>query len=156
MGEAARHFGVDLESRGPEGTAITSGTRTPIPGTGAAAWADGRGWNPEELLLSALGLCLLRTFETLARRERLHVMRCRTRVEATLSPTPYGPNVKLGFTLLTAHIEVAVPPDQVPRARDLVIEAKQLCVVANALMPPVHLELLVEAAMPEVAAPARF
>lgn len=148
MDEASRHFGVDLDWRGPEGTAVTSGARTPIMGTGAVVRPGASDWNPEELLLGALGLCLLRTFETLARRERLHLARCRAQVEATLAPTHHGPNVKLAFTLLTAHVEVAVPPDEVPRARDLMIEAKQFCCVANALMPPVHLDLTVEAAEP--------
>ena len=152
MPDVARHFTVDLDWRGSAGTTLTSGDRAPIPGTSSAARPDGRDWNPEELLLGSLGLCLVRTFEMLARRERLHVQRCSSRIEATLGPTPYGANVKLGFTLLTAHLEVAVPPDEVGRARDLAIQAKQTCTVANALMPPLHLELVVEAALPAVTA----
>lgn len=150
MPEPARHFAVDLEWRGPAGTALTASDRAPIAGTSATTRPDGRDWNPEELLLGALGLCLVRTFEMLAARERLRVQRCRSRVEANVGPTPYGPNLKLGFTLLTAHLEVAVPPDEVERARDLAVQAKQSCTVANALMPPVHLELVVEAAAPAV------
>ena len=149
MGEAIRHFDVDLDWRGAVGTAVMSGVRTPIVGAGVGSLSgEPCGWNPEELLLGALGLCLMRTFETLARREGLHVAHCRSRIEVALGPTPYGTNAKLGFTLLTAHVEVAVYPRDVSRARDLVVQAKQFCVVANALMPPVHLELEVEAVQP--------
>jgi organic hydroperoxide reductase OsmC/OhrA len=155
MPAAARRFAVDLDWHGPAGTALTSDDRAPIAGASAASRPDGGDWSPEELLLGSLGLCLVRTFETLARRERLHVQRCHGHVEATLGPTPYGPDVKLAFTLLTVHLEVSVPPDEVGRARDLAIEAKQMCTVANALMPPVHLDLAVEAALPAVAAVAR-
>jgi organic hydroperoxide reductase OsmC/OhrA len=144
MPEPSRRFEVTLDWRGAEGTVLSSSRSTgTIAGAGVLA-AEERGWKPEELLLGALGLCLTRTFESLANREGLHVERCHTRVEATLSPTPYGANVKLGFTLLTAHLDVAVPPDEAGRARDLAIQAKQYCIVANALMPPLHLELAVE------------
>lgn len=154
MPEPSRHFEVDLDWRGADGTVLTSasGPRNAIAGASTGSLAgEAPGWKPEELLLGALGLCLTRTFEALALREKLHVERCHTRVEATLSPTPYGPNVKLGFTLLTAHVEVAVPPDEAGRARDLAVQAKQLCVVGNALMPPLHLDLLVESAEPALA-----
>jgi uncharacterized OsmC-like protein len=143
MQEASRRFEVNLDWRGPDGTALSSpGAGSAIAGAGAAA--EGRGWRPEELLLGALGLCLTRTFQSLAAREGLHVERCHTRVEATLTATPYGERKTLGFTLLTAHFEVSVPPDQAALARDLAVQAKQYCIVANALMPPLHLELAVE------------
>lgn len=150
MPPASRRFEVDLEWRGAEGTVLSSsGAVGPI--TGSSGVSEQAGWKPEELLLGALGLCLTRTFEALAARDGLHVERCHTRLEANLSPTPYGSSVKLGFTLLTAHLEVAVPPDEAARARDLAVQAKQYCVVANALMPPLHLELHVESVEPALA-----
>lgn len=104
---------------------------------GQEAW-----WTPEHLLLSSLSLCLMTTFEAFARKDgvRVHAYSCRG--DAVLNRVPDG----LGFTHMALDVTVTTAPEDVDRARDLVMKAKHHCIVARALMPPVHLNLQVVAA----------
>lgn len=135
-----RHYEVDLEWGGWDSAVLQAGERVPIFG-GSGDDSKSTDWSPEQLLLSALSLCLMRSFELLARREPLHVRGYHSRTEASLTMTRAGMGMRPGFTLLTVHVNVDVAPEDVVRARELMVQAKQLCVVANALMPPVHLDL---------------
>jgi organic hydroperoxide reductase OsmC/OhrA len=135
-----RHYEVDLEWGGWDSAVLLAGDKVPIFG-GSGEEAKSKDWSPEQLLLSALSLCLMRSFEVLARREPLHVRGYHSRTEASLTMTSVGVGTRPGFTLVTVHVDVEVAPEDVVRARELMVQAKQLCVVANALMPPVHLEL---------------
>ena len=112
---------------------------------GAPAEFDGKDawWSPEHLLLSSLNLCLMTTFQALTDKARLSIQPYDSHAEALLDRTPSG----LGFTGLVLHVKVKVASaDQVERARQLLIKAKSHCIVANALMPPVHLDAVVTAA----------
>jgi organic hydroperoxide reductase OsmC/OhrA len=129
---------------GHGGAALTAGPRPVIEG-GAPPQFDGKDawWSPEHLLLSSLSLCLMTTFQAITEKARLEVAHYDSHAEAVLDRTPGG----LGFTRLVLHVEVKVPAaDQVERARQLLIKAKSHCIVANALMPPVHLDAQVTAA----------
>jgi organic hydroperoxide reductase OsmC/OhrA len=129
---------------GHSGAALTAGPRPVIEG-GAPPQFDGKDawWSPEHLLLSSLSLCLMTTFQAITEKARLEVAHYDSHAEAVLDRTPGG----LGFTRLVLHVEVKVPTaDQVERARQLLIKAKSHCIVANALMPPVHLDAQVTAA----------
>jgi organic hydroperoxide reductase OsmC/OhrA len=135
-----RHYEVELEWGGWDSAVLLADAKVPIFG-GSGDDASTKDWSPEQLLLSALSLCLMRSFELLARKEPLHVRGYHSRTEASLTMTRVGVGTRPGFTLLTVHVDVEVAPEDVVRARELMVQAKQLCVVANALMPPVHLEL---------------
>ena len=135
-----RHYEVDLAWGGWDSAVLLAGDRVPIFG-GSGDEQRSADWNPEQLLLSALSLCLMRSFEMLAQREALIVRGYHSRTEASLTMTRVGVGVRPGFTLLTVHVDLEVPPEDTVRARELMVQAKQHCVVANALMPPVHLEL---------------
>jgi organic hydroperoxide reductase OsmC/OhrA len=137
-----RHYEVELDRAGPHSAVLIAPDRIPLFGTSGDG-AGGTDWNPEQLLLSALSLCLMRSFESLAAREALQVRGFRCRTEGSLTMTHVGMGMRPGLALLTAHVEIEVAPRDVVRARELMVQAKQLCVVANALMPPVHLDLSV-------------
>lgn len=137
-------YDVALAWEGHGGAALTAGPRPVIEG-GAPPEFDGKDawWSPEHLLLSSLSLCLMTTFQAVTAKARLPIRHYDSRAEALLDRTPTG----LGFTGLVLHVSVKVEsPDQVERARQLLIKAKSHCIVANALMPPVHLDAHVTAA----------
>jgi organic hydroperoxide reductase OsmC/OhrA len=112
----------------------------PIAG-GAPPEFDGRDtwWSPEQLLLSSLSLCLMTTFEAIAAKARLRMLRYTCRAEATLDRTDAG----LGFTAFGLHVEVEVAPEDAERVPRLLASAKKHCLVANALRTPVTLNVVV-------------
>ena len=139
------HYNVALAwEGGPAGASLTAGPRPVIEG-GAPPEFDGKDvwWSPEHLLLSSLALCLMTTFQAVSEKARLPIQHYDSRAEAVLDKTPGG----LGFTGLVLHVNVKVASeDQIDRAHQLLIKAKSHCIVANALMPPVHLDAHVTAA----------
>jgi organic hydroperoxide reductase OsmC/OhrA len=83
------------------------------------------------------------TFQAITEKARLPITHYESRAEAVLDRTPGG----LGFTRLVLHVNVKVPAaEHVDRAQQLLIKSKSHCIVANALMPPVHLDASVAAA----------
>ena len=122
------------------GAEIYAAAAPPITG-GAPIEFDGRDswWSPEHLLLSSLSLCLMTTFEAIAAKARLEVVRCDCRAEATLDRGEGG----LGFSALGLHVEVEVAPDDAERVPRLLASAKKHCLVANALRLPVTLDVAV-------------
>lgn len=138
-------YDVALAWEGHGGAAsLTAGPRPAIEG-GPPPQFDGKDawWSPEHLLLSSLSLCLMTTFQAITEKARLEVAHYDSHAEAVLDRTPGG----LGFTRLVLHVNLKVASaDDVERARPLLLKAKSHCIVANALMPPVHLEAQVSAA----------
>jgi organic hydroperoxide reductase OsmC/OhrA len=137
-------YDVALAWEGHGGAALTAGPRPAIEG-GAPPQFDGKEawWSPEHLLLSSLSLCLMTTFQAIAGKARLEVAHYDSRAEAVLDRTATG----LAFTFMVLHVNVKVASQEhVERARQLLLKAKSHCIVANALMPPVHLETKVTAA----------
>lgn len=137
-------YDVALTWEGHGGAALTAGSRPAIEG-GPPPEFDGKDgwWSPEHLLLSSLSLCLMTTFQAVSEKARLPIEHYDSRAEAMLNRTPTG----LGFTGLVLHVQVKVgSADEVERARHLLLKAKSHCIVANALMPPVHLEASVTVA----------
>jgi len=142
--EFPHRYDVALAWEGHGGAALTAGPRPMIEG-GAPPEFDGKDtwWSPEHLLLSSLSLCLMTTFQAVAGKARLPVEHYDSRAEGVLDRIPTG----LGFTGLTLRVNVRVgSPEQVERARQLLAKAKAHCIVANALVPPVHLDASVTAA----------
>ncbi len=137
------HYDVSLAWTGERGAVLSAGPRPPLAG-GAPPQFDGSDahWSPEHLLLSALGLCLLTTFQSLTRRHPLALRAYESRVEGVLDKTSEG----LVFTSIVEHVRVQVAPDEVERAQGLLQTAKKHCLVANALRVPVELDAEVTAA----------
>jgi organic hydroperoxide reductase OsmC/OhrA len=134
------HYEVNLSWPRQGGAEMYAAAAPPIAG-GAPREFGGRDswWSPEHLLLSSLSLCLMTTFEAVAAKARLPVLRYGCRAEATLDHTEAG----LGFTSFGLHVEVEVAPEDAERAPRLLASAKKHCLVANALRTPVTLEVAV-------------
>ena len=137
-----RHFDIDLEWDGSGRAALSSRHAAII---GALSPGQDAGWTSEDLLLSSLSLCLTSAFRALAAREDIDVARYHCRTEATVGDVKAGLGSRPGFTFITVQLDVTVAPEHVQRARELMVEAKHHCLIANALMPPVHLEMAVVA-----------
>jgi organic hydroperoxide reductase OsmC/OhrA len=134
------HYEARLSWPRQGGAEMYAAAALPIAG-GAPIEFDGRDtwWSPEHLLLSSLSLCLMTTFEAIAAKARLQVIRYECRAEATLDRRD-GP---LAFTALGLHVEIEVGPDDADRVGRLLASAKKHCLVANALRAPVTLDVAV-------------
>lgn len=111
----------------PPGVAIAGGPPPEFDGE------PGR-WSPEHLLLSAIGLCLLTTFEAFARRAGMPVAGWASRSSGVLEKTKEG----LVFTSFDVEVLVTVAPGDLAQAEALVAQAKRHCLVSNALKVPVE------------------
>lgn len=128
-------YSVSLIRQDPVSARIAAPPREVIAGGpppefgGSAEW-----WSPEHLLLSAASLCLMTTFQSLARRAELDVRDYKCATEGTLDKTPGG----LVFTSITHRLQIHVAPGQIERAQVVVASAKKHCIVSNSLKTPVE------------------
>jgi organic hydroperoxide reductase OsmC/OhrA len=136
------HYEVAL--RLADGRSLLEGApRPPITGGpppqfgGTDAW-----WSPEQLLLAAVDLCLLTTFQAFAAREKLTLLDYRDRIEGVLEKTAAGPR----FTSITHHVTLEVAPEDRERAARLLDTAKRHCIIAASLNVPVQLDFRVTSA----------
>lgn len=106
-------------------------------------------WSPEHLLASAIGLCLLTTFEALAERERLAIASWQSVTTAILDKTPAG----LAFTSFAIDVELSVDAEEVARASALLERAHRNCIIGNALRTAVALRPVIKAAAPGETSP---
>jgi organic hydroperoxide reductase OsmC/OhrA len=90
-------------------------------------------WSPEELLLSAATLCLMTTFDALARSRGETRIRYRCRASGTLDKTAAG----LAFTSIAIAVELLGPAEVEETGRALLANAERYCIVKNSLKPPV-------------------
>lgn len=95
---------------------------------------DTTSWSAEHLLCSSIGLSLLATFEALAARDRLDLVSWDARIGATVDRT------ERGLELVKVTVEVDMEVGDVERARATIEEAKQRCVITNALRVPVEVD----------------
>jgi organic hydroperoxide reductase OsmC/OhrA len=111
---------------------IESEMRAPIAG-GPPPELDGdvASWPPEHLLLSALGLSLLTTFEALAACDRVELLAWDANVSGTLAKTSQG------LELVQVRIEIDMEVSDSARARQALDDARTHCPVANALRTPI-------------------
>lgn len=130
------HYEVRLEAR-DSGAVLLAPPRPTIRG-GAPSEFGGSDewWSPEHLLLASVNLCLRATFEALARLKLLEVQRYESMARAVLDRTANGP----AFTRLVVDVELNVAPHERERARELLVKAKQHCIVSNTLNVPVELQ----------------
>jgi organic hydroperoxide reductase OsmC/OhrA len=136
------HYDVRLSGR--DGAALLGGGSRPEIVGGPPPEFDGREgwWSPEHLLLSAVGLCLMTTFQSFAARAGLAVAGYESRVDGVLDKTAAG----LVFTSIRVAVELRVAEADRARAEQLLQSAKRHCLVANALKVPVELEAMATAA----------
>lgn len=95
---------------------------------------DATAWSAEQLLLSAIGVCVLTTFEAFAARARVDLLAWQARVGGMVDRAEHG----LAFTKFTVEIDMEV--SDVERARAVLGETKLHCLISNALRAPVEIE----------------
>lgn len=113
---------------------LEAGERPPIAGTAAPELhGDPTAWSPETLLASALGLSLFTAFDVFAAREDIAVFGWRETVTGVMDKKASG----LAFTGFTIDVEITVAKADIERARAVLDRAKQYCVIAKAITPPI-------------------
>jgi organic hydroperoxide reductase OsmC/OhrA len=95
---------------------------------------DATSWSSEHMLLSSIGLCLLTTFEAFAARDRIDLVSWEAHVGGTVDKGAKG----LEFTRFTVQVDMEVSDPE--RARATLDEAKQHCLITNALRVPVEID----------------
>jgi organic hydroperoxide reductase OsmC/OhrA len=133
------HYTATVHRTGPAQGDLTAPPRPVVHG-GAPPEFGGVAevWSPEHLLLSAVGLCLETTFESLASRERLAFDGWQVRVDGTVDRTAVG----LAFTDISATIEISAPQDAIERVRAIADRARH-CLVSSSLRVPVNVAVTV-------------
>lgn len=110
--------------------------RPPLDG-GPSPELDGdvNAWSPEHMLLSSLSLCMLTTFEAFAARDRIEILAWDAEASGTVERTPEG----LMFTSIVLELDITIAgaTDKVDTTLE---DAKQYCLVLNALRIPVVIE----------------
>jgi organic hydroperoxide reductase OsmC/OhrA len=113
---------------------VEAAPRAPIAGGPPPEFdGDATSWSPEHLLLSAIGLCLLTTFEAFAVRDKVDLLAWEAQVRATVAKTSSG----LAFTKLSVEVDMEV--GNVEQAYATLEIAKRHCLVSNALSVPIEI-----------------
>ena len=136
------HYEVELLAGGHATGMITASGRPFILGAAPPEFDGPPGhWGPEHLLLSSVALCLMTTYQALAGRARLPMVRYASRAEGILDKTAAG----LAFTSIVVQVDLGVEADQIERAERLMESAQRHCIVSNALRVPVIVQARVHA-----------
>jgi organic hydroperoxide reductase OsmC/OhrA len=123
----------------PDGSGVvTAGSRPVILG-GPPPEFGGRPelWSPEHLLLSAISLCLMSTFEAFLERQPFRVHSCSSRVKGILEKTAGG----IVFSSIVIEVDFEAAAHRVEDVKRLLETAKRHCIVSNALKTPVDLRI---------------
>jgi organic hydroperoxide reductase OsmC/OhrA len=96
---------------------------------------DVNAWSSEHMLLSALGLCMLTTFEAFAARDGIEILAWDAKVGGTVDQSPEG----LMFSSIVLELDMALDGN-VDRVEATLEDAKQYCLVLNSLRVPVVIE----------------
>ncbi len=86
-------------------------------------------------MLSALGLCMLTTFEAFAARDGISVLAWHATVDGTVERSPEG----LMFSSIVLCIEMELTGNT-DRVEKTIEDAKQYCLVVNSMRVPVVIE----------------
>jgi len=112
---------------------VEGGVRAPIlAGPPPELDGDATSWSPQHLLISAIGMSLLTSFEALAARDKVDLLAWEAQVHATVTMTDAG----LQITKLTVGIDMEV--GDVAQAHATLEAAKRHCLITNALSVPVE------------------
>jgi peroxiredoxin-like protein len=133
-------YKVDLQWNGETGGTLSSASLPDVVG-GPPPEFDGPGglWSPEHLLVSSVSLCLMSTFQAIARHWNLAVKSYEASGEGVVEKTERW----ILFTAVNLKVIVKVGAEDVEKAERLLAKAKEHCIVSNALKFPVKLEATV-------------
>jgi organic hydroperoxide reductase OsmC/OhrA len=105
-------------------------------------------WSPEHMILSALGLCMLTTFEAFATRDGIELHQWDAKVTGSVERGPEG----LMFDTILLELDMTITGN-VDGVEATLEDAKQYCLVLNSLRVPVVIETQIRA--PEAEQPLR-
>lgn len=109
---------------------------------------DSATWSPEQLVLSALGICMLSTFEAFATRDGITLLGWTGTATGTVERTPEG----LMFTSIVLGVDMTIDGN-VDKVEATLEDAKQYCLVLNSLRVPVVIEAQIRTPDDEVVLP---
>ncbi len=92
-------------------------------------------WSPEALLVSAVELCLMTTFLSMVARKNVPVANYSSHAEGILDKT------KDGIAFTSIKIFVTLESSENELARDLLLKAKEYCIISNSLKVQTELVL---------------
>lgn len=94
-------------------------------------------WSPEDLLLASLASCLLSTFFTFAEKRALKVLAYDGIAAGELKKGPKG----YSWENLRVDVKLQVDPKDEEMACDLLLKAKENCIIASSLNSPVGIKI---------------
>lgn len=123
----------------PSRARIDSGEMPPLQ-TGPSRQFDGDAttWSAEQLMLSALGTCMLTTFEAFAARDKIELLAWSATAAGTVDRTPEG----LQFTSIVLTLEMTIAGN-VSVVEQTLEDAKSYSLVLQSLRVPVVVESVI-------------
>ena len=113
---------------------------------------DASTWSPEHLILSALGLSMLTTFEAFAARDGIEVLDWTATLDGTVERSPEG----LIFSSIVFVLDMELTGN-VANVETTLDDARQYCLILNSLRVPVVIEAnLRTPRLPDVDVPQRI
>lgn len=109
--------------------------------------SDPHVWSPEELLVGSLATCYELTLAAVAERRRLPLRSARVDATGHLERK----NGRFAFVVIEVDAELEVDAGREREARDVAQLAKEHCIVAGAITPPIDLHVETKAAPPRTA-----
>lgn len=109
---------------------------------------DTGSWSPEQLVLSALGICMLTTFEAFAARDGITLLAWTGTATGTVERTPEG----LMFTSIVLGVDMTIDGN-IGKVETTLEDAKQYCLVLNSLRVPVVIEAQIRTRDDEIVLP---
>lgn len=133
-------YATKLQWTGEREGFVTSGAEVaPLLG-GPPVQFDGtpRCWSPEALLISAVELCLMTTFLSIAQKKNLAIANYASQAEGVLDKTANG----LEFTSIIVKVKIDTMDKEA--AVQLLRKAKEHCIISNALKVKTELQIEVD------------
>jgi osmotically inducible protein OsmC len=145
--EEIQHFAVNVVWSGDEkggGEVVTSSAAVKIPIGGSTELGGcGKGANPEELLLAAVGACFVNTWVIFLKKLDIGYAEPALRVTGELGKDPAG-----GYKMLSAKIHARVPSSLLAEKREKLQKTLQLaekyCIASKVVRAAMPVEVVVE------------
>jgi organic hydroperoxide reductase OsmC/OhrA len=140
-------FRVTVSWSGDEtgcGEARVAGLGFAIPVGGAKELGGcGKGANPEELLLAAIGSCFVNTWAIFLKKLQLEVSEPTVGVDGQLEKDPAG-GYRMARTRITARVPAAVVRDQREKVDKTLALAEKYCIISKVARQAMPLEVRIE------------
>jgi organic hydroperoxide reductase OsmC/OhrA len=128
-------YEISLSRQSDHSAVIHNDSASPVAG-GVPPQFDGKPgfWSPEELLMSAVALCFMTTFQSFALKERIEILSYTSSAVGILDKTQAG----LLFTQIELQIKIRVNRGVRETVIPLIERSKKYCIISNTLRPAVE------------------